>query len=49
MNTKTQEIKQRTHTFLCKKCDIIFKVDIHDTQARQMREVFCPLCKGKIK
>jgi len=49
MGTKPAEIKQRLHTFTCKKCNIIFKVDIHDTQSRQMKQVFCPLCKEKIK
>lgn len=46
---KDVELRQRLFTFTCKKCDIVFKIDIHDKQAKQMKEVFCPLCKGRIK
>lgn len=49
MGTKSDVLRQRIHTFTCKKCNIIFKIDIHDKDSRQMKAVYCPLCKERIK
>jgi len=49
MPAKKQEPRQRTHTFTCKPCLIIFKIEIHDKDYKNMKKICCPLCGERIK
>lgn len=51
MTTKPyQELpRQRTKTYTCSKCDLIFKLDIHDSESRKIKHIYCPVCQEKVK